>query len=65
MNLNEGITEEVLRCRGLLIEYERIDKPGRFAVGMMKGLIKDAETARDAGDIVQMVVLLQEMKECA
>ena len=64
-NLLEAITEEIKRCKELLVAYKKIGKPGLFAIVAINCEIAQAEKVRDNHDTVAMVVSLKKLRECS
>jgi len=64
MNLLEGITAEIKRCKELEQAYEDVGQPGLFALTMLCKDIAEAEAARDSGDVMRMIPALKELQEC-
>lgn len=60
-NLNEGLQEELNRCREVLGFYERIPQ-GAFGAMHIKQSIKDAESAIANGDTIKMMQCLEVLR---
>ena len=58
-----ALPEEQERVRGVLKIYEEIGLPGEFAAMMIKALLKDAEIAASAQDVVAMLRAYEDLKE--
>lgn len=56
---------ELQRCRDLLQMYKLIGPAGAFGAVIIGDVIRRAEAALASGDVVAMVRLYAEMKECA
>ena len=62
MNLIEGIQKEIERVKVVLTYYEEIPQ-GVFGATMIKQTIKRADAAIASGDVVEMLSVLQELKD--
>jgi len=64
-NLMSGLLSEMNRVRELITEYESLPNgAGIFGATMMKRNIKMAELSISSGDVVDMLIQYQELKEC-
>lgn len=63
-NLMEGLINELNRVRELLKDYEEIGPAGIFGATMLKQDIKKAEKAISSGDVIQMLLAYNSLKEC-
>ena len=61
--LAEGLPEEQERVRGVLKIYEDIGQPGEFAAMMIRALLKKAEIAASAQDVVAMLRAYEDLKK--
>jgi hypothetical protein len=61
-NLIDGLQEEMNRCRELLKQYEAIPE-GVFGATMIKQTIKRSEQSISSGDVVEMLIMYEELKE--
>lgn len=62
--LGSQFPAELERCRELLDIYKSIGPHGAFGAAIIADIVKRAETALASGDVVSMVRLYAEMKEC-
>lgn len=63
MNLIEGITKEIERCRELLEIYEQIPT-GKFGSIMIQRDISSAEKAMAESDTVEMIKCYKALTSC-
>lgn len=60
----DGLMNELNRVRELLKDYEEIGPAGIFGSTMLKQDIKKAEKAISSGDVIQMLLAYNSLKEC-
>jgi len=65
MTLGEDYPNEQARVRDLLVEYEKLPNgSGQLGALMFKNLLERADKAAMEQDLVAMIGIYQEMKEC-
>ena len=64
-NLMSGLLSEMNRVRELITEYKSLPNgAGMFGATIMKHKIEVAERSISSGDIVDMLIQYQKLKEC-
>ena len=63
MNLMAGLLEELNRNRELLTVYKEIGPAGMFGAAMITQDIEAAEKAIGSGDVVEMIVHYEKLKD--
>jgi hypothetical protein len=61
--LAEAFAAELARNNKTLAHYELIGPPGRFGAARISALIERATAAQLAGDVMLMMVLLEDLKD--
>jgi len=61
--LGDEYPKEQARCRELLGMYREIGPAGRFGALMIEDMLRRADEAAMAGDVVEMLRVFGEMKE--
>lgn len=65
MNLIEGVLQEMNRVRELLPLYKSLpDGVGMFGASVIENNIKRAEHVIASGDVVEMLQVYHDLKEC-
>lgn len=64
LSLAEAYPKEQERCRELLSAYKEIGPVGAFGHAMISDVLRRAEIAAAEQDVVAMIRLYEEMKEC-
>jgi hypothetical protein len=55
---------EQARCRELLEVYRNLGPVGAFGAAMIEQVLRKADEAASSGDVVQMIIAYQAMKDC-
>jgi hypothetical protein len=63
-SLGDEYPREQKRLRQLLTQYKEIGPAGQFGYIMISDVLDRANTAAISGDVVEMVRVFNEMKEC-
>jgi len=63
MNLLESVTKEIKRCEELKKVYLNLGISGQFGLIAIIQDIEKAETARDGGDIIEIISALEKLQE--
>jgi len=62
--LGDAYPQEQERCRELLAAYKEIGPAGAFGHAMISDVLRRADRAAMEQDLVAMIRIYQEMKEC-
>jgi hypothetical protein len=63
-NLVSAVLKERDRCKELLEEYKKIGPPGMFGSSMLIHLVNRADRCIATGDVIEMLQVYGELKEC-
>lgn len=62
--LGDEFPKQQARCRELLGQYREIGPAGTFGAIMLEDVLKRADVAAVSGDVVAMIRIFEEMKQC-